>query len=309
MNAHQLQGTDGVFESTRGEPCDHDRIWLRSLSKEIRWHDLAELMATDSLAEKFLPEMWRNPPEEALKAGHGGSDYFGVEDFMKAITGRAPCPIGIHEAMDMTLPGLVSQDSARQGGAWLDVPDSRQWTGDKKLPQLQMAWPADRLKNPPQVRLPQGYVLRQLRLPEDRSAYLALLHKAGFTQWDDAQLAKTLQIALPGGYFVVEHTATGALVATAVAQHHGTDQHPFGAELGWVAADPEHKGKGLGWAVTAAATARMLAGGYTDVYLRTDDTRLPALKVYLDMGYRPLVFVEGMAQRWEAVRKALGLAE
>ena len=29
--------------------------------------------------------------------------------------------------MDMTLPGLVSQESIRQGGAWLDVPDSRVW--------------------------------------------------------------------------------------------------------------------------------------------------------------------------------------
>ena len=27
----------------------------------------------------------------------------------------------------MTLPGLVSQESIRAGGAWLDVPDSRSW--------------------------------------------------------------------------------------------------------------------------------------------------------------------------------------
>jgi len=27
----------------------------------------------------------------------------------------------------MTLPGLISQDSIRAGGAWLDVPDSRAW--------------------------------------------------------------------------------------------------------------------------------------------------------------------------------------
>jgi len=29
--------------------------------------------------------------------------------------------------MDMTLPGLISQDSIRAGGVWLDVPDSRAW--------------------------------------------------------------------------------------------------------------------------------------------------------------------------------------
>ena len=30
-------------------------------------------------------------------------------------------------AMDMTLPGLVSQQSIAQNGQWLDVPDSRSW--------------------------------------------------------------------------------------------------------------------------------------------------------------------------------------
>ena len=27
----------------------------------------------------------------------------------------------------MTLPGLVSQESIRRGGAWISVPDSRVW--------------------------------------------------------------------------------------------------------------------------------------------------------------------------------------
>jgi hypothetical protein len=31
--------------------------------------------------------------------------------------------------MDMTLPGLVSQQSILQGSAWLPVPDSRAWCG------------------------------------------------------------------------------------------------------------------------------------------------------------------------------------
>ena len=64
---------------------------------------------------------------EAKKAGHGGGDYFEVKDWVDAILGIKPCPIGIHEAMDMTLPGLVSQQSILQGGEWLDVPDSRDW--------------------------------------------------------------------------------------------------------------------------------------------------------------------------------------
>jgi predicted dehydrogenase len=65
--------------------------------------------------------------EAAGRAGHGGGDYFEVLDFMDAVAGRRPPPIGIHEAMDMTIPGLVSQKSILRGGRWLDVPDSRDW--------------------------------------------------------------------------------------------------------------------------------------------------------------------------------------
>jgi len=54
-------------------------------------------------------------------------DYFEILDFVNAITGKCPAPIGIDEAMDMSLPGLVSQQSIQQGGRWLPVPDSREW--------------------------------------------------------------------------------------------------------------------------------------------------------------------------------------
>ena len=47
--------------------------------------------------------------------------------FAKTLRGEMDCPIGIHEAMDMTLPGLVSQESIEKDGEWIEVPDSREW--------------------------------------------------------------------------------------------------------------------------------------------------------------------------------------
>ena len=127
MTNYQLQGTNGCYESSRGGPVDKAKIWLKELSKEVKWHDLDSLMEVEVLAEKYLPESWSNPPEAALKAGHGGGDYFEILDFVNAIRKISSTPIGIHEAMDMTLPGLVSQQSIREDGRWLDVPDSREW--------------------------------------------------------------------------------------------------------------------------------------------------------------------------------------
>ncbi len=127
MTNYSLQGTDGCYESERGGPSERGKIWLRALSEKKEWTDFESLLTVDELARRYVPEGWRHPPQEALAAGHGGGDYFEILDFMNACTGKSPCPIGIHEAMDMTLPGLVSQQSVLQGGAWLPVPDSRDW--------------------------------------------------------------------------------------------------------------------------------------------------------------------------------------
>lgn len=121
MTNYTLQGTKGAYESAR-RAGEGNWVWLEDYAKNPdEWTRLEEF------EPEFLPEIWRNPPPEALEAGHGGGDYFEVMDFVAAIQGLRPPPVGIHEALDMTLPGLVSQESIRRGGEWLDVPDSRAW--------------------------------------------------------------------------------------------------------------------------------------------------------------------------------------
>jgi predicted dehydrogenase len=121
MTNYALQGTKGAFEGAR-RPGERSWVWLEDRHSDPNtWAPLADF------EQEFLPEHWRNPPEAALQAGHGGGDYFEVVDFVDAIQGRKEPTVGIDYAMDMTLPGLVSQESIRQGGAWLPVPDSREW--------------------------------------------------------------------------------------------------------------------------------------------------------------------------------------
>jgi predicted dehydrogenase len=121
MNNHQLQGTAGCYESSRA-PGEADRVWLADHCPDMKtWKDL------DELAADFPSPMWQRYEAAASEAGHGGGDLLELVDFADAVAGRRPTPIGIHEAMDMTLPGLVSQQSIRESGAWLPVPDSRAW--------------------------------------------------------------------------------------------------------------------------------------------------------------------------------------
>jgi len=118
---YALQGVDGAYESAR-HADGTNRIWARGLSSDPETWDRLE-----DYEDRFLPDFWKNPPQQALEAGHGGGDYFEIIDFLKAIRGEAPCQIDIHRTMDMTLPGLISQQSIVQNGIWIDVPDSRTW--------------------------------------------------------------------------------------------------------------------------------------------------------------------------------------
>lgn len=175
---------------------------------------------------------------------------------------------------------------------------------DAPKEQLHMLWPTEQLKSPPPVNVAAGYTLRTYR-PEDAEGMIALMHLAGFDGWSKESLQGTLKIILPDGLFFTVHQATGALTATAMATHNPLDIHPFGGELGWVAGDPQHAGKGLGTAVCAAVTERFLRAGYSRIYIRTDDWRLPAIKIYLKLGYLPFLFQSDMEQRWSSVCKEL----
>jgi predicted dehydrogenase len=120
-NVYQLQGTDGSYESGRANG-ERNRIWLKSRCKDAQaWLDLNDLI------EEFLPEHRKEWRAKSKEAGHGGSDFYEMLDFVEAILGKHPCTLGIHEAMDMTLPGLASQQSIIESSRWVEVPDSREW--------------------------------------------------------------------------------------------------------------------------------------------------------------------------------------
>ena len=168
-------------------------------------------------------------------------------------------------------------------------------------PQLQMLWPEALLNAPPEVRLTPDYELRIFDPARDLEAYLSLVHEAGFADFDSERVDACLARALPDGFFLVIHCPTQAVVATAMASHNPKPLHPYGGELGWVAGRPAHAGKGLGRAVCAAVVRRFLSAGYRRLYLLTDDFRLPALSVYLKLGFVPFLFEGTMPARWQTI--------
>ncbi|MBE6558839.1 MAG: GNAT family N-acetyltransferase [Ruminococcaceae bacterium] len=104
-------------------------------------------------------------------------------------------------------------------------------------------------------------------------------------------------------FFVVD--PDGRRVATSASVCHKSGE----GYLHMVAALPDSRGKGIGHAMLSQALDMMEARGCTHAVLTTDDFRLPAIKTYLDAGFRPVIYHDpdsDMQKRWDQVIAALG---
>jgi len=115
---YSLQGTKGCYEGTRGFG-DKQKIWLADYCKVGEWQALTEF------EDDFMPERWKNPPEEASKAGNVSGEYFELRDFVDSILHDTNPPMDVYAAMDFTVPGLCSEESIANGGMPVQVPDFR----------------------------------------------------------------------------------------------------------------------------------------------------------------------------------------
>ena len=149
--------------------------------------------------------------------------------------------------------------------------------------------------------IPEEYELRQYR-PNDECAYKDLFN-LGFT---DDHMNHTQAQAIDDGFYVIEHLTSGHLVASCVALRGGWDGGTDRGILGWLIADPSHARLGLGTIVAANVTNRLSKEGYSCPGLGTEDFRLTAIGIYLNLAWRPYLYLDGMEHRWREVFERLG---
>ena len=162
------------------------------------------------------------------------------------------------------------------------------------LPQLFMRKP--RMDDLAPLALPEGFALHS-HVEGEEANWEKLIEEAFGVEFSfDACIRN-------GGGYKPEHVLyisyNGRDIATATA----VEKEEFPGE-GWfrmVATRPDARGLGAGRMVLNAGLHSLAARGYKSTVLSTDDVRLPALKLYLSMGFEPLYTHESHKERWEKV--------
>ncbi len=108
-----LYGTEGMLESGRSADSP-DRGYIAARHEQ-----------TAGPAANVVPAARHQVPSDAVAGGHGHSEWFLVDDWLRALLAGAPSPIDVYAGLDMTLPGICAHLSAQQGGQPVAVPDPR----------------------------------------------------------------------------------------------------------------------------------------------------------------------------------------
>ena len=101
----------------------------------------------------------------------------------------------------------------------------------------------------------------------------------------------------------------GRKIATSTLIHNKEKNSGY---LHMVAAIPDYRNIGLGYAMLSFATSLAEERGIDYCILTTDDYRLPAIKNYLVGGFRPVIYDDpesDMRARWLAVAQNLGIED
>ncbi|MCY4484823.1 MAG: GNAT family N-acetyltransferase [Spirochaetaceae bacterium] len=181
------------------------------------------------------------------------------------------------------------------------APDGKAPDGIRR-PQLKMQFPASAALQP--VRLPDGYSLATLA-ERDASEWIAVLNANGqLGAWDAARAERCFndpRPVIPEGTWLIMHRGRAVATACTVLPTAAEPRH----ELGWVAVDPAHQGKGLGRQVCAAVLWYARRRGWPASTLNTDDWRLPAIRTYLKLGFEPEITHDSHPARWQEVHRLL----
>lgn len=109
-----LRGTRGLYQQ------DGNIVMVEG-DEFKKFHDA--LNSADRYKDQYLPEIWKNLPDEIKKTGHRGMDYLMLRAFIDALLCNKEMPIDVYDAATWMSIGYLTRESIAKGGASVEIPD------------------------------------------------------------------------------------------------------------------------------------------------------------------------------------------
>ena len=122
-----------MMKSIHGD-LDQNSIWFSVYGSKGRMESAREATQLGDVERLYVhlegqeEKTYRPELEDhhlAKDFGHGGSDYYAMDHFIRHLQGESVDVIDIYEALDMFLPGLFAYRSILAGNIPIDIPDFR----------------------------------------------------------------------------------------------------------------------------------------------------------------------------------------
>jgi mycothiol synthase len=157
----------------------------------------------------------------------------------------------------------------------------------------------------PEMVLPAGYTARTSQEGDARHWARIISESFANTAFDEARYERDM-LAHPAYaaariFFICAPDGEPCATASAYRQPEWPDM----GYLHYVGVRPAFTGRKLGALVSLIALWKFRAEGLKGAVLQTDDFRLPAIRIYLQLGFTPLMVHENQPARWDAVRAQL----
>lgn len=104
---YHIEGVDASAEWARSE-VDKPKLW----TKDGGWQEMPDWTMSDP-----------NAPEDAKVSGHGGMDWYPIDEFVHAIQEHRMPWMNVYRAVGSAVPAILAAQSADQEGKLLEVPE------------------------------------------------------------------------------------------------------------------------------------------------------------------------------------------
>lgn len=157
-----------------------------------------------------------------------------------------------------------------------------------------------------EIKLPSGYEMRTYQ-PGDEAAWSYIMSKTIGGDPSPERCSKDIiqkpQFSPDILFFVTHHETP---VGSACAWRKSPDEKETGY-VHMVGVLEEHRGKNLGYILTLKTLHWFRDRGFKCAVLHTDDFRIPAVKIYLKLGFVPVFVDDTHTPRWKALKEKLGI--